>query len=472
LLSSPAGGALVPSVVSFQPDLSYVVGKDALIRLKTEPSATVAHVKRWLGSNRATSIYGRTVFPDDVATLVVKSLKTSGEEASGRIFSSVLAAVPVNFSPLQERGLYTAFRRAGFSEIRLIPEPCAAALVAAQREFDARSQDDELSVLVIDLGGGTLDVAAVYVGTGGERASGLVLEVEAVDGDPDLGGMDYDVAIAGCIEKRLSDQNLRINIVTTIDRNALLAEAERAKIILNKEMTVSVLLGMFEVELGENKEVVLSLDRETVFKSFCALDERFRRPLQSVAVKRKRSPYYTPGKPWPDVIMLAGQGTKLQNLRHIVADMFPQVTVLDEYQDSAVVRGLGLYLRTLSKFPYINAQKEASGDRTLLINVFGRSYGVKYAADRSEVLSSGRGSSVQEELELQVNYAETENDKFIFLLSPEEVIPTIRSVKVAFQDGTARMSITVVEKTGSKDTTVVGTIVLERRNYDLKDLYC
>ena len=97
LVQTPEGQRLVPSIVSFLSDLSYVVGDNARPKLRSEPTTTVGYIKRLLGSDKAFSVYGKTVFPHDVASLIIKSIKTNAEELCGRRLSDVVASVPLIF---------------------------------------------------------------------------------------------------------------------------------------------------------------------------------------------------------------------------------------------------------------------------------------------------------------------------------------------------------------------------------------
>lgn len=206
---------------------------------------------------------------------------------SGFSFTAVLASIPINFSTQQEAGLTTALTQAGFSSIRFIPEPCAAAIALADAEFATNASLQELRVLVIDVGGGTTDVASIWVGGEGiDPTDGVFLEVLQVDGDPELGGIDYDRVVVRFIEERLADHK---GLAQHFERATLMLEAERAKRLLNCEASVSIVLSYYDVDVSEHLEIVIVLKRDEVLQAFAKLDDRVVECVQSVVSKTRRN---------------------------------------------------------------------------------------------------------------------------------------------------------------------------------------
>jgi Hsp70 protein len=267
LVKSTEGRVLVQPIVKFRENLSYVVGEHALARLKSEPNATIGYIKRLLGSDHASNIYSKTVFPHDIAALIIKSLKSNAEELSGSSFSNVVASVPINFLAQQEHGLLTVLKQAGFDGVCLIPEPCAAALVAANDALCHAIGKDELKVLVIDVGGDTSDLAAVDISRDFDE---LLLIVESVDGDPKLGGINYDLAVAECIRTELKQRDSYVGSIISVDLSQIIAEAERAKILINRGLEVAVVL-TGENNNGEMENTTVMLNKEIIAQAFIHL---------------------------------------------------------------------------------------------------------------------------------------------------------------------------------------------------------
>jgi molecular chaperone DnaK (HSP70) len=442
IVPNPEGGGVVPSVVNFRPDFHYLVGRRAVSQLPIDPENTIGYTKRLLGTGNGFSINGRSVFPEDVAYLIIKSLKTNAEEISGFPFNQVLASIPINFSAAQERGLVTALQRAGFSQIRFIPEPCAAALMTL--ELASAVADTARSVLVIDLGAGTLDIAAILVAdVASER--GAIIEVVGVEGNPRLGGLDYDNAIAAALTEKLSTTSFSSKDVS---KDVLRAEAERVKILLSKQEVAPVFLGTTDVEGSEPQDIVFTVTREAIARACSKLDDQIVELILSILTKgplRSDSGDWHLGLRWPEVIMLAGQGTKFFSLMDRIQKLFPGILLVDRYQDTAVIRGLGAYLRTLNP-------AEAMRERPLLLNVMGRALGVMHRGEAKE--KDGK-------IYLEVGGAAELNNLTREFIESDDVIPTKRSVRLLFSAGSELMCLNLTEKFGGMSASL-GTIILRR----------
>ncbi|WP_400767214.1 Hsp70 family protein [Methylosinus sporium] len=445
VLSGLDGKALVPSVVHFYSDHSYVVGQRALDELRNNPQATVAYVKRKLGSESPRNIYGKSILPDDVAALVIRSLKTTAEEFCGMTFTDVIASIPINFSRQQERGLIRAFQHAGFSSIRFFPEPCAAALAAANHVYENKIKgvSETINVIVIDLGGGTLDIAAVTIDFAPDQEQ-LVCVVD-VGGDPELGGIDYDAAVADAIIELGPSKEF----FERIGQGTLMAEAERAKIIINYQESVSILFEDFDENESESKDVLIILTKEQIDKKFIEINNRVIKRLEYVFDRNSEI-----SSLWPDVVMLAGQTTKQRGLRERIDALFPEKLVIERYQDSAVARGLSLYLKTLTG---------ASGYRALLVNVYGKGLGVK-CLRRFEVSREGSLRPVQA---AEICSKAEANTHDIFFIEQDQTIPTRKFVAQAFfEHGAATMCLEFVERVGGAQSKSIGKIVIERSSFE------
>ena len=124
------GRVLMPSVVSIYPNFDYVTGWRAIERGSLEPEFTFYDIKRAFGSDRLFSIYGKTLTPEFLASLIIRSLKTNAEEFTGRVIDSAIVSAPANFTIQQCNALLEACRIAGLPVNRLVGEPSAAGLVA------------------------------------------------------------------------------------------------------------------------------------------------------------------------------------------------------------------------------------------------------------------------------------------------------------------------------------------------------
>ena len=218
------GARTVPSVVSFNvpPHGRTLVGAAAAELRRSRPHTTVHDTKRLIGRQftdpvvqheakhlpydivpagrdglagvefALPGVSGAAVTPQSVATTVLSVLKTAAERsrpvanALGFSFASATVSVPVGFSREQKAATLNAGRAAGFRLVRLLEEPVAAAIA-----YGLHDAGGERTVVVYDMGGGTLDVAVLRL----DKASRTFL-VMATAGDSHLGGEDFDRAIA------------------------------------------------------------------------------------------------------------------------------------------------------------------------------------------------------------------------------------------------------------------------------------
>ncbi len=321
LLPAGDGRKLVPSVVTFLPDLSYLVGSRAVELEHFAPGRTVRAVKRHLGTDYALSLEGKELSAELLASLVIRSLRGNAEEALGQLPQSAVIAYPANFGIRQANSLLHAVELAGLRVVRMVGEPNVAAhLLAADRP------DWEGHALVVDLGGGTLDVAVVEVGDG-------VLEVKSVYGDNHLGGIDFDAALAARLKQRLFAWNSAVVLDAALEAQ-LLKEAERAKQLLTTHP--SAVVAVQDIEVGE--QVVshhFTVDRAE-FRDVCEeLTARFAYVVRTAI-----------DDAWEltsiDVVLLTGQGGKTFTVREALERLLPGVEFVDLYQEFAVCHGLAL----------------------------------------------------------------------------------------------------------------------------------
>jgi molecular chaperone DnaK len=206
-LCDPQGQRLIPSVVSFHPSGSVLVGPAALDRRLIDAANTIYSVKRLIGRpwNSDEVQRARTNLPfelqegpkggtlvvaradtfslPEISAFVLRHAKAIAEAALGEPVDRAVITVPANFNDLQRAATKTAGRLAGLDVLRILNEPTAAALAYGPQGMSKQR------VAVYDLGGGTFDVTLLDL-------VGNVFEVLATAGDTALGGDDIDVLIA------------------------------------------------------------------------------------------------------------------------------------------------------------------------------------------------------------------------------------------------------------------------------------
>lgn len=185
LIPNALGQVLTPSVVSLGDDGNILVGKAARDRLITHPNRTAAVFKRYMGTDRQIWLGDKTYRAEELSALVLQSLKADAEAQLGEKITQAVITVPAYFNDAQRKATKAAGQLAGLSVEHLLTEPTAAALA-----YGFTGEDEENTILVIDLGGGTLDVSILHSFEG-------IMEVKATAGDIWLGGENFtDVLVA------------------------------------------------------------------------------------------------------------------------------------------------------------------------------------------------------------------------------------------------------------------------------------
>jgi molecular chaperone DnaK len=337
------GRTLIPSVITFADNWDYYIGWDAVAAGVHCPQRSVANVKRLLGTEKSVAVEHKRFDPETLASLIIRFLKDNAEQFIGAPISKVLMAVPANFSSRQSAALARACARAGLSVERLIGEPNAAGLVALEwldQHRKATASVQESLMLVIDIGGGTTDVSVIQLPPAHEKER--VVEVILIAGDNELGGMDYDDALFRFIKARDVEPKIAAGLSwTQVDDRRLQQEICRAKTVLSASPTVTITLGEMEFATGLNL-VQCEITRTDFQAAVQALDVRVERLIAQVLSAVKTTWHWKYFGPLA-AVMLAGQGAKIFTVSQILKRAFPNTPIVGEYQEQAVVRGLGAY---------------------------------------------------------------------------------------------------------------------------------
>ncbi|MFM9946387.1 MAG: Fe-S protein assembly chaperone HscA [Saprospiraceae bacterium] len=199
--------ALMPSVVHFAPDQSVMVGDTAKEKLVSDPQHTIYSVKRLMGKSYKDvrdfeQYFGYEIIDEDTDSLVkirvkdkfftpielsaeiLKALKLRIESVLKQPVFKAVITVPAYFNDAQRQATRDAGKLAGLDVLRIVNEPTAASLAYGI----GLNQDDEQTVAVYDLGGGTFDISILHIHQG-------IFEVLSTHGDTFLGGDDFDRAI-------------------------------------------------------------------------------------------------------------------------------------------------------------------------------------------------------------------------------------------------------------------------------------
>ncbi len=271
VISNTEGGRTTPSIVGFGKAGERLVGQLAKRQAVTNAENTVFSIKRFIGrrwddteiersrvpygcvrgkdDTVDVQIRGKTYTPQEISSMILQKLKQDAENYLGEPPTQAVITVPAYFTDAQRQATKDAGTIAGLEVLRIINEPTAAAL-----SYGLDKQDQDQTVLVFDLGGGTFDVSVLQLGDG-------VFEVKATAGNNHLGGDDFDNAIVMWMIDAFREQE---GIDLSTDKMALqrLREAaEKAKIELSNMLNTSVNLPFITADETGPKHLEMELTR-------------------------------------------------------------------------------------------------------------------------------------------------------------------------------------------------------------------
>ncbi|MSX59190.1 MAG: Hsp70 family protein, partial [Actinobacteria bacterium] len=195
VIANAEGARTTPSIVAFAKNGEVLVGEVAKRQSVTNVDRTIRSVKRHMGTDWSIDIDGKKYTPQEISARVLQKLKRDAESYLGETVTDAVITVPAYFNDAQRQATKEAGEIAGLNVLRIINEPTAAALA-----YGLDKADQEQTILVFDLGGGTFDVSLLEIGDG-------VVEVKATNGDNHLGGDDFDQALVDFLVQNFGSQN-------------------------------------------------------------------------------------------------------------------------------------------------------------------------------------------------------------------------------------------------------------------------
>ncbi len=304
VIANSEGARTTPSIVACAKNGEVLVGEVAKRQSVTNVERTVRSVKRHMGTSWSIDIDGKKYTPQEISARVLQKLKRDAESYLGETVTDAVITVPAYFNDAQRQATKEAGEIAGLNVLRIINEPTAAALA-----YGLDKADEEHTILVFDLGGGTFDVSLLEIGGG-------VVEVKATNGDNHLGGDDWDQALVDHLVKTFGSQN---GIDLTKDKMAMQRireAAEKAKIELSSSQQASINLPYITVDAEKNPLFLDETITRAQFQSLTAdLLERCKKPFQSVLKDA--------GIPVSEIhnVVLVGGSTRMPAVVDLVRDL-------------------------------------------------------------------------------------------------------------------------------------------------------
>lgn len=335
VIKNSDGESTTPSVVNFTSPNEVIVGQVAKETAVIEPKTTISLVKTLMGkSDFAINYNDRDISPVEVSSYILKKIAKDASAEINQEVKDVVITCPAYFGTAERMATRDAGEIAGLNVLEIISEPVAAAIY-----YGCTKEQDEKTILVYDLGGGTFDVTIMKI-------NGNKISVICADGDHDLGGKDWDTALMRYLSEKFVEETNYDGDFDEYAQQELRLKAEKAKIQLtSKEETpvmldVSGLKARIPVTRATFDELTHSLLNSSLDKT-------------DAAIKIAKDKGFT-----VDEILLVGGSTYMPQVKNALVSKYgiePKILEPNE----AVAKGASIY----AVFSYIEGKKlETGGD--------------------------------------------------------------------------------------------------------------
>ena len=315
-----------PSIVAYTKKQELLVGQIAKRQSVLNPENTFFSVKRFIGSKESEisseskrlpykvgkdqndnikikcPALNKDFSPEEISAQVLRKLISDATNYLGQEVTQAVITVPAYFNDSQRQATMDAGKIAGIEVLRIINEPTAASLA-----YGLDKKENE-TILVFDLGGGTLDVSILEVGDG-------IFEVLSTAGDTNLGGDDFDNVLVKWLMNDF-EQKEGIDLTTDIQALQRLTEAaEKAKIELSTVEKTRISLPFITADQTGPKHIEQELTRD-VFENLCKnLIDRCRIPVEKALndVRLKKADV--------NEVVLVGGSTRIPGIQNLVESL-------------------------------------------------------------------------------------------------------------------------------------------------------
>jgi molecular chaperone DnaK len=327
IIPNSEGARTTPSVVAFTKEGERLIGITAKRQAVTNSERTILSVKREMGTKWNMDLDDNKYTPQEVSAFILQKLKADAEAYLGHKVSKAVITCPAYFTDAQRKATKDAGRIAGLEVLRIINEPTAAALA-----YGIDKEDDQ-TILVYDLGGGTFDVSILEIYSVDGQPQ---IEVKATDGNNRLGGDDFDEAI---ITWLVSDFKKSTGIDLSKDNQAmsrLKEAAEKAKIELSGTTQTQVNLPFVTMKDGQPEHLDISLTRAKFDELTSKLVESTMKPtlkaLKEAGIDKKEV----------DKVILIGGSTRIPAVQDALEKAIGKKPFKGMNPDEAVAAGAAL----------------------------------------------------------------------------------------------------------------------------------
>ena len=329
IIPNSEGRRITPSVVSFTKDGQRLVGQLAKRQAVSNPEITFSAIKKYLGKNYKFFVDDKIYTPTEIAAMILQKLKADAEAYLGETVKQAVITVPVNFTSKQRRTIKEAATIAGLEVLRIMNDSTAAALA-----YGLDKENDE-TILIFDFGGKNCDVSIVEVDENN-------FDVNAVNGNENLGGNNFDEEIASwMIDKFYGENKIYLSDDETV-RQRLIEAAEKAKIELSSMTSTNINLPFITADAGGPKHLDLTLTRA----KFDDLTQRFVWQAREVILTAVRDAWLSVED--IDKIILVGGSSRIPAVQNMIREIFDKEPFKGINPDECVSIGAAIQGSVLS----------------------------------------------------------------------------------------------------------------------------
>ena len=326
VIPNAEGARTTPSIVAFIEGGERKVGDSAKRQAITNPTKTIASIKRFMGESFSSmskeiknvsykvvkgdnntprvDIDGRLYTPQEISAMVLQKMKKTAEDYLGTSVTQAVVTVPAYFNDAQRQATKEAGEIAGLKVERIINEPTAAALA-----YGLDKSTEDKTIAVFDLGGGTFDISILELGDG-------VFEVKSTNGDTHLGGDDFDQVIINWLaEEFIKDEKMDLR-EDPMALQRLKEAAEKAKVELSSSSQTEINLPYVTATSSGPKHLVRTLTRS----QFEQLADKLIQATITPCKQAVKDAGMTPSE--IDEVILVGGSTRMPAIQKVVEDYF------------------------------------------------------------------------------------------------------------------------------------------------------
>ena len=421
------GDDTTPSVVYFNDDGTVDVGSQAKQTQVSDPDNACSLIKRHMGEEYPLEFQGQEYTPESISALILKELVNNANSQNGLDINKAVITVPAYFGTQERQATKQAGEIAGLDVVGIIPEPVAAAISLCAR------QEEEQTLLIFDLGGGTFDTTILKTRAGN-------VEVIAIDGNRLLGGADWDQCLEDLFLQRFIEQaGLDEDNDPSLDDDfmtELRVAVEDAKKMLTVRASTNLLL-----RFQDKKQRVEVTREEFEAATSHLVAQTIEITRRVIATAQEKFP-----KLHVDRYLLVGGSSRMPMIREALTEAGFNVENTDF--DRSVAKGAAIFGQGELPAPeFSNADGDAaSGDsgsksrpgvgprRTVVTNVLSRGLGINLAR------KVGKGKDEYEEY-------------ILFLAHANETLPLSASMEGGIlYDGQSSVEVALYEQGGETET--------------------